>query len=503
MKYINKIMCLAIVLATFVSCDDYLDVNKDPNNPVLADITPDLMLAGAQTTTGGVLSTRLNRVGSTLAGAWGGNVLQFADPFGNEFRFNVTSTFYNDIWDDLYRRTSNYTNIINYTGGNYTDHQAIAKILRAFYFQYLVDVYGDIPYFGKHQYTELLQVPYDDDALIYADLLNELNNAITMIDNSAGAFTVGNEDAIYQGNMTMWRKFANTLKLRLIVRQSNVISLADAQAALAGLSTTDFIGFGDNAAMNPGYAKETDRQNPFFEIFGYSAAGATNNTFVTGTEFALQMVDGTVSGTGTVDGRRSSMYRTNNGGNYVGIEQGQVLGNLTPAEAGDGFSFLGAGYGVDANTTANATKDTHIFTEAESFFLQAEAVTRGYMPGTGLTLFNNGIQASFNLLGATGSAAYQADIVAANGFGYAGSTDQLIEAIISQKWIALQSINGAESWIEMTRTGYPDAPLPLNQPSTVRAVKLLYPISEIQGNSANVPVNQTTADTFVNTVFWN
>ena len=252
MKYINKIMCLAIIFATLVSCEDYLDVNKDPNNPVLSDITPDLMLAGAQKTTGDVFGARMNRVGNALSGAWGGNVLVFADPFGDEFRYNVSSTFYDDIWDDLYRRTSNYTNIINYTEGNYTDHQAIAKVLRAFYFQYLVDMYGDIPYFSKHQYTELLQVPYDDDAAIYADLLNEVNSAITMIDNSTDAITVGNEDAIYQGDMTMWRKFANTLKLRIIVRQSNVISTADATAALAGLTTSDFIGFGDNAALNYG-----------------------------------------------------------------------------------------------------------------------------------------------------------------------------------------------------------------------------------------------------------
>lgn len=502
MKYINKIMCLALVFAALVSCDDYLDVNKDPNNPVLADISPDLMLAGAQTTTGNVLGSRMNRLGSTLGGAWGGNVLQFADPFGDEFRYNISSTSFDDVWDDLYRRTSNYTNIINYTQGNYSDHQAIAKILRAFYFQYLVDLYGgDIPYFQKHQYTELLQVPYDDDALIYADLLSEVNDAITMIDNSTDAVIVGNEDAIYQGDMAMWRKFANTLKLRLIVRQSKVISQTDAQAMLAGLTTADFIGFGDAATMNPGYANETDRQNPFFASFGYTPEGGQNNRLVTATEYTIELLDGTLSG-GTVDGRMSRMFRTNSGGNYVGIEQGQILGDLTPAEAGDGFSLLGAGFGVDQNTAANATMDLNIFTEAESFFLQAEAVTRGYMSGTGLALFNNGIAASYNLLGAGSSVAYAGAIAGQAGFGYAGTPDQLIEAIITQKWIALHSINGAESWLEMTRTGYPNAPLPLNQPSTVRAQQLLYPLSEVQGNTANVPT-QTTADTFVNTAFWN
>lgn len=505
MKYINKIMCLALILGTLISCDDYLDVNNDPNNPLLVDVAPDLMMAGAQGTTGSVFGVRMNRMGNALAGAWGGNVLQFADPFGTEFRFDITTTFYDDIWDDLYRRTSNYTNIINYSGaGDYTNHKAIAKILNAFYFQYLVDMYGgDIPYFGKHQYTEQLQVAYDDDALIYADLLEEVNEAIDLIDNgSADAISVGSEDAIYAGDMTMWRKFANTLKLRLVLRQSNVISDTDAQNMLAGITASDCIGLNEDAALNPGYVQETDRQNPFYENFGYSVDGnLERNRFVTATKFAIEMLDGTLSGSN--DDRISSMFRTNAAGNYVGIEQGQILGDLTPAEAGDGFSLLGSGYGVDQFSAANAQRSLPILTAAESLFLQAEAITRGYMSGDANTAFDTGVQASFAYLGAANYSGYLTDINGVVGFDYTGSTENQIEAIINQKWLALYSINGAEMWIEMNRTGYPNAPLPINQNNTTRAVKLLYPLSEIQGNSANVPASQTTADAFINTVFWN
>lgn len=505
MKYINKIMCLALIVATFVSCDDYLDVNNDPNNTLLENVTPDLMLAGAQATTGSVFGVRMNRMGNALAGAWGGNVLQFADPFGTEFRFDITTTFYDDIWDDLYRRTSNYTNMINYSGaGDYSNHQAIAKILNSFYFQYLVDMYGgDIPYFAKHQYTEQLQVAYDDDALIYADLLEEVNEAIDLIDNATiETISVGSEDAIFGGTMSMWRKFANTLKLRLVLRQSNVISDAEAQNMLAGITTADCLGLNENAMLNPGYVQETDRQNPFYENFGYSVDGNTErNRFVTATEFAIEMLDGTLSGTN--DGRIGVMFRQNSAGNYVGIEQGQILGDLTPAEAGDGFSLLGSGFGVDQFSLANAQRSLPILTAAESLFLQAEAIARGYITGDGNAAFDNGVQASFSYLNAGSSAGYLAGINGVVGFDYTGSTADQIEAIMNQKWLALHSINGAEMWIEMSRTGYPTAPLPLNQSNTSRPVKLLYPLSEIQGNSANVPTVQTTADAFINTIFWN
>ncbi len=501
MKFINKIICLAIVATTAFGCDDYLDVNEDPNNPLLEQVSPDLMLAASQSVPAGTLAVTMNQLGNLMSGAWGGNVLVTAGPFDDEFRYNVTSTFYNGIWDNLMARTANYSNIINYESeADYTNHKAIAKILRAFYSQYLVDIYGDIPYFQRHQFTQLLQVPYDEDSLVYADILNEINEAVEMIDNASNnTLSVTNEDIIYGGDMSKWRKFANTLKLRVIVRQSNVIPQSEAVSALAGLTTSDFIGFGDAVTLNPGYANENNRQNPFYATYGFNVAGNQVGNTVVASEYSVQMLDGTNSG-GTFDNRLIRLYKTNNQGDYLGIQQGQLLGDL-PNGASASLSGLGAGLGVDQASDAGASMDLNIFTEAESFFLQAEAVTRGYISGSGLGLFNSGIEASFNLLGASGANAYQSAIASQAGFGYTGSQEQQIEGIITQKWLALSCISGIEGWIEQTRTGYPNAPLSLTQTSGVRPVKLLYPLSELQGNSANVP-SQTTADAFNPSIFW-
>src|SRR5690606_39455113 len=76
-----------------------------------------------------------------------------------------------------------------------------------------------------------------------------------------------------------------------------------------------------------------------------------------------------------------------------------------------------------------------------------------------------------------------------------------IEAIITQKWVALNGTSSIELWIELTRTGYPDnLPIP-EESGGVRPVSLLYPLSEIGRNSANVPP-QTAADAFTNDPFW-
>src|SRR5579863_2917408 len=119
---------------------------------------------------------------------------------------------------------------------------------------------------------------------------------------------------------------------------------------------------------------------------------------------------------------------------------------------------------------------------AESDFLMAEADLRGILSGTAATDFNNGIAASFSYLEAgpsltsgtpvtpgaiSDAAAYQA----ANSTKYlanyslAATPAQQLEAIITQKYIALNYINGEEAWSEYRRTGYPvSSSLSLNNP---------------------------------------
>jgi len=487
-----------------MSCDDYLDVNTDTDNPSIDQVSPDLMLAGAQTTTGDMFVTRMNQLGNVFSGSWGGNVVQFAGPFDQEFRYNVTNTFYNDIWDTMYIRTANFTYILDYTGNSkdYTRHHVAARVMRAFYFQYLVDIYGDLPYFGKHQLTDNLQVSYDSSESIYADLVSELNIALNQIANMpAGAEAMGTEDVTFGGDMEMWRKFANTIKLRILLRQSGITTgntqtyIAD---ELSGLTNADFLSAGENATMNPGYVNETGKQNSFYATYGFEANGnvRNGNNSVVGSEYLIELLKGT--NTGVPDGRLSQLFRTNDAGVYQGIKQGDLLGNLP---AGTTLSKLGAGLGVDQSSDANATRASYLMTSSESLFLQAEATERGYLTGaTAESLFDLGVSQSFSLLGAT-QGTYLTQINGIVGLDYTGSFDNKLEGIITQKWLALSGTNGIESWIEMTRTGYPSTPLTETQTSGAKPIRLIYPISELSGNTANVP-SQNTNDVFTSNIFW-
>ncbi|RTY86838.1 SusD/RagB family nutrient-binding outer membrane lipoprotein [Flavobacterium sp. RSP49] len=139
---------------------------------------------------------------------------------------------------------------------------------------------------------------------------------------------------------------------------------------------------------------------------------------------------------------------------------------------------------------------------AESKFLQAEAVQRGFLTtGSAQTLFNEGVQSSFTYLGAT-IGTYLTEINLKSGFGWAASSNK-IQAILTQKWIALSSIHGVENYINYTRTGFPVIPGSINgfnlQPS--RPKRLIYPLSEYNANSANVP-NLTSSQIITQGPFW-
>lgn len=136
-------------------------------------------------------------------------------------------------------------------------------------------------------------------------------------------------------------------------------------------------------------------------------------------------------------------------------------------------------------------------------FLQAEAVQRNLLPGVAKNLYESGITESYKFFGlsaADATAYYNQAISLVN---WNASTGNEIEAIINQKWIALNGINGIETWIENTRTGFPaHVPLSTVAPGTSRPVRLLYPSSEISGNTANVPA-QNESQAFTSRVFWN
>ena len=494
MKKIKLI--IPIIALSLFSCSDYLDTNTSPNSPTGSQVTPNLALAGAQTNTYRTLARTGNIFGNLMLNNWGYNVNSFAVTTPEEFTLAYTNNTYAGIWDGFFIASSNFTNIVNHPSADYDNHKAIAKICKSYYFQYLVDMYGDIPYTEVHLGSANLAPAYDDDQAIYRDLVVQIEEAIEMIQNpTANTIAVGAEDVIMNGDMNRWVQFGNTLKMRLLLRQSEMTD-GETQAYIASefaeLASASFIT--EDATINPGYDNtRDDRHNPYYNLF-FEVNGdekQSSRLYRASEYFALQLE------ASPKDPRGPRLF-TPLAGVIVGVRQGdasQIGGGTAPAN----ISKIGPGVIIAP------TQDGYMMTLAEALLLQAEAAHRGYLAGDAQSLFNQAILASISQLGGTpGNYVTDINTILGKGYGAFGATtrDQL-EAIMYQKNIAVSATNALEVYIEMTRTGFiDDIPLVtavVTQPNRPR--RLLYPNSEYVGNTANVP-QQTVNDIFTSGAFW-
>lgn len=494
-----KYLIPAIALALF-SCDNYLDINENPNAATASQVTPNLTLSAVQTASYSPLVRRMNEVGNVFMNNWGPNVNSFTGGYAEEFGITMSANFYEDIWNSVYRNTAEYSNIINFNSSNYDHHKAIAKIMKSFYFQYLVDLYGDIPYFGAHQGSLNPFPTYDDDQAIYRDLIVQLDEAIAMIDNAPSTtVSVGAEDVMLGGDMATWKKFANTLKLRILLREATLAETDGASATYLNdqfaLLDNDFIT--QDLTINPGYSNAKDsQQNPWINMMWELNLDSNGNRVLRNTYRFRRASKFIADQLNTLppDPRKNRLFATTPAttGPVVGVEQGS-------ATAPTDISAFGPGLMIEHD------QDGYIMLAAESYLLQAEAVERGYISGDAQVLHDMAIQASCDMLGVApaDAAAYIASVNGQDGKGYAASSNK-IQAIMYQKSIALNSINGAEIWIEYTRTGFiNNIPMPLGatSPTGQKPTRLMYPTSELASNSANVP-SQSANDSFTTAPFW-
>ena len=502
MKIINKICVSLFTVFLLTSCsENYFDVNADVNNPTSS--TPVLTLPVAQKQTMDLLTGGYNSY-NTLGNLWTYQWAAGADFafFPDEMRYVVNSTFRTGNFESAYLGSmANYNYVVQNTDPKYVYFKAISKIMLAFHFQYLVDAYGNVPYTEAFKRGGNTKPVYDSAQSIYNTLITELTAAQNLISSAPPtALAVGASDIMCGGDMNKWGKFANTLKLRLMLRQSSKVGNSISAATLTSNinASFGFLGVGETVYCNPGYLSLiSSKQNPFWDAFKLDSNGviAANGGATRATTYAVSnlLMQNT-------DLRKPLMWKKV-GANYVGIPQNGLIFTALPSSV---LSPIGDGIFKSANMPGI------VMQSAESLFLQAEAAARFGVFGNDVTLYQQGVQENFNQLGAGNVPASEFSNTGSLYYDPANSPALKLQAIIKQKFIALISTNGYENWIEYRRTGYP-ASIPVartftsvSDPGTPVApnvpVRLLYPSSEAATNP-NVPV-QSTSDAFNSKVFW-
>jgi hypothetical protein len=520
----KKIILIVLIAVSIISCKkSFYDINDNPNQATPSSVSPDLILPGAMATTGNIVTgatylrgfglgnttTRFSMLGR-WCGIWSPGT-NFAA--SDESKYKAPSNTSSAAWRNHYDNINDYQIMqTKATETGQTFYVGIAKIMKALNYHMLVDQWGNVPYTDAVD-AKILQPKYDRGEAIYASLLNEITDGINLIKAAdvTKNFRITTTDIMFKGNKTRWAQFGNTLKLRLLIHQTQVAGIAAVAATQMAIINTEGSGFlpaGVQASVNPGYSAAN--QNPYFQTHMYGA-GCTPvpDNFNRANNFSLNLmknlndiryqyfylpVRGT-PGTSASDWKGIDYAPTNSDPNLVEGKLSDIGGarSCSPATADQ----VGLG--------KSPTMDSWIMNSFESFFLQSEAIALGWMTGNAKAMYETGVIESFKWLNVTNAATVAAT--------YLTSSDARItwpvavadqQKVISwQKYIAFNGNNHNEIWNDYRRLGAVSIPLSLDpgRGSSPIPVRLLYPDTEISLNASNVAA-QGAIDAFTSPVFW-
>lgn len=462
LKILTRVILLGMALI-FCSCtQEFEEINTDPNNPVI--IAPSLLLPNAiQVSVDRYWghSNRYQRLNIDAAMCWVQHLARniYINAEGDTYEIPITVS--SGTWDNLYNSSLiNLERILELAGpgGDYenSNFEGVALTMRAFTFSYLTDVFGPIPYSEALKGTaqESINSPkYDSMEEIYQGLLNDLKIANEKLVVGGPAV---NGDIMFEGDILRWKKFANSLRLKLANRQASKKPTESRSIMMEILSDPSkfpvFTGNGDFAQLQ--HANVIGSRNQMFDVFSTRSDWNISTTLVN----KLLELD---------DDRISAYALPLADGSYVGLPNG-----LTDAAASV----------ISASTIGQKFLDPEapsiLMTYSELLFVLAEAAWNGDIQGDPVEMLKRAIGASFEQYGLEMPFDYM---------GRLGEIDK--ETIMTQKWIALFG-QGIEAWTEYRRTGFPVMPAP--HPSSIFVnngilpTRIEYPPSEYSLNMASL-----------------
>lgn len=462
------------VLLLLAACNkDLTEKNKDPKNPVETKATS--LLTNAQ-----------RRLSSTMASADVNlNIFRLIvqhwqqTTYLDESNYNLAKRNVTDaVWSSLYEQPlidlQEAKRLIPLQEKDETVRKnqiAIADILQVYSNYYLVTTYGNIPY------TEALNVDnpfptYDDAKTVYDNLLSRLDADIAALNTASASF--GNADIIYEGNTGQWKKFANTLKLKMALTIADTDNAKAKTAAENAVTAGIFTSNDDNALFH--FLASPPNTNPIWVDLVLS----TRDDFVAGSTLVNAMKN-------VADPRIDDYFTKDANGGYSGGAPGR------------GSDFAALSHVSTKITAPNYPGDLLDYSETE--FLLAEAVERGYnVGGTAKEHYDKAITASIEFW--EGTAAEAATYLAQAAVNYATATGTWQQKIGHQKWISLHN-RGWDAWIEWRKFDYPQLARAANSVSVI-PLRYPYPVSEQNVNRRNYEAASTAigGDRVSTKLFW-
>lgn len=514
MKIQYKKICtafLALQLGWMAACTgDFADINSNPNAP---ETVPSSLL----------LPTVLRTTAGQVAGqAWGiGNVVMQHTAkiqFTNEDRYNWGPS--GDPYGSFFNSLRDVTNIINISSElNQNNYVGIAKVIRAFQFAFMTDAYGELPFSQATLAKEGINYPnFDNQEAIYEGILKDLREANELLGSTNEAVR---GDILYNGNISNWKKFANSLRLRVLMRVSlRKNPTAEMEQILANPSQFPiFTGNADHALLQ--HLPDVPNQH---NLYTTRSGSFDEYRLSQNMEFALKDLNDPRLFAYAQPTTNSAKGVIGNPEDYIGVPNGlsdedalQWSPTGDPSKGGSNFiSRVGYLWACSAcSSLANPTGyQTILMNYSEIQFILAEAREKGYISlGTAEEYYLNGIRSSFqyyesryrlvnlpqiaNVLLVSDSYLNQSKVA------YTGTQAEKLQKIGTQKWLAL-FFSGLEGWYDWRRTGIPTiVPGPAAYETEVPR-RYMYPTSVQALNEDNYKgaIQRQGPDNILTRVWW-
>jgi len=455
LKYITILLSGALILSVTSCKKDLVKINQNPNASQNAQ--PDYLLTAATKATADTYWGVANTMESSLLFVQYWAKIQYTDPD----RYIYSNSAFQELWTVGYSKSVVNLNQIIKLGNaqSNSNYKGVALVLRSWVFTLLTDAYGDIPYKQATNIDQYLTPAYDTQKDVYYALLDDLKTAQAALD-PAGKAIAG--DVIYGNNIALWKKFANSLRLRIALRIADR-DAAKAQQVLADIQTEGGAYISSNAEIAQLTYLDSPNQNPVSNLFDTRDDYRISKTIVDKL-FSLNDPRLPVYASKTQDATPQT---------YVGIPNGLLVGDASSL----GFTKTSRPGAYFLAPHAPAV----IISYAEVLFDRAEAAARGFTTEDATSLYNQAVTASLNQYGIQGATVDTYTALPAVKYDAANFKKSIGE----QKWIALfgQSL---EAFAEWRRLDYPQL-----QPAVAGTlngkipVRFIYPGTEQSLNGAN------------------
>ena len=455
MKYKVITGILLLILMSGACTDHFEEINTDPTR--VTEVPPDMLFTRGLVY--GALRYDVYQRGKDLYGNRYSQYFANTQTGWGTDRYETRQDWLTTFWGASYSNFGiNIAEAIRFTEDDpeLANLNAQARIWRAFTMHRLTDFFGDIPL--TEALKGNLRPKYDTQEDIYRTLLADLREAVDQLDEGL-EYRTGSADVLFHDDLDKWRRFGNSLRLRLAMRVAYAApDLAQdhvSEVLTEGLIMTSN---NDNAMleMDPGAGTgDLVHENPMYWIFSFDEYRVSEHMIDRLTEHD--------------DPRLRIFARPNVRRQYAGLPNG-----LSDSQLGD---YPDRNYSTQGALFVQQDTPIPFITYAEVKFLEAEAALRGWGAGNPASHYEEGVRAHMEHLNRLIDHVERDledekisqdeidDYISQPGVSYnsGGSFNEQLEQIISQKWLALYG-QGLEAWAEMRRTGYPE-PYEIMDPS--------------------------------------